>query len=282
MLRRTIILLIVLVLGLFAAMLVDVKTVQAQHPPNYWLGILVSPININCPSNSSYNSQLLTLNVTARSWFDPSKSNNTIIYSIDGKNNTAIGTQSTFVPVEAQITYPDGTTTTEVSQFGSYYLITGLAALPEMSQGSHYIKVYGKYVDVEDTKTVYFTVDTNPPTVSNVSLENKTYSQKDLSLNFTTDESNSWMGYSLDGQENVTIAGNTTLTGLIDGSHILVTYTNDTIGNTGTLTIKFTIAKPFSTVPVAVVSAVAVLEVAGLMVYFWKDTLRRDETGEKP
>jgi len=37
--------------------------------------------------------------------------------------------------------------------------------------------------------------------------------------------------YSLDGQQNVSIAGNTTLTGLSDGSHSLIVYADDLAGN---------------------------------------------------
>jgi hypothetical protein len=47
--------------------------------------------------------------------------------------------------------------------------------------------------------------------------------------------------YSLDGKANVTIAGNSTLTNLPDGSHSLVVYANDTAGNMGkSETIFFT------------------------------------------
>ena len=39
--------------------------------------------------------------------------------------------------------------------------------------------------------------------------------------------------YNLDGQENTTIAGNTTLTGLSEGTHNVVVYANDTSDNMG-------------------------------------------------
>jgi hypothetical protein len=41
------------------------------------------------------------------------------------------------------------------------------------------------------------------------------------------------MGYSLDDQSNITIAQNTTLTGLLDGTHRIIIYANDTFGNMG-------------------------------------------------
>ena len=40
------------------------------------------------------------------------------------------------------------------------------------------------------------------------------------------------MGYCLDSLANVTIAGNTTISGLSEGTHSLVVYANDTAGNT--------------------------------------------------
>jgi len=83
-----------------------------------------------------------------------------------------------------------------------------------------------------------------PPTISVVSPENKTYIIGNVSLTFTLSEPVSWIGYSLDGQANVTITGDTDLTGLSDGSHSLIVYAEDTAGNTGTSeTIYFSIAQ---------------------------------------
>ena len=82
---------------------------------------------------------------------------------------------------------------------------------------------------------------TAPPTISIVSPENKTYTVNNVSLTFTVSEPTSWIGYSLDEQANVTITGNTTLTGLFDGTHSLIVYAKDTAGNTGASeTIYFT------------------------------------------
>ena len=72
-----------------------------------------------------------------------------------------------------------------------------------------------------------------PPVITVLSPENKTYPVEDVPLTFTVSESTSWIGYSLDGQMNVTISGNTTIVGLSDGSHSLVVYAKDTAGNTG-------------------------------------------------
>jgi branched-chain amino acid transport system substrate-binding protein len=83
------------------------------------------------------------------------------------------------------------------------------------------------------TLTAIFMSDTTPPTISIVSPENKTYPVEDVPLTFTVGESTSWIGYSLDGQANTTIGGNTSLTSLLDGVHYVVVYANDTVGNIG-------------------------------------------------
>jgi hypothetical protein len=126
---------------------------------------------------------------------------------------------------------------------------------------------------ITSTSTVFFTVvDVNAPVISSLSVVNKTYSQNDLSLNFTVDESTSWMGYSLDGSANVTVTGNSTFSKLASGSHTLTVYANDTSGNMGASeTIYFTVAETFPTSLVATASGVSVAAIGlGLLVYFKK------------
>ncbi len=279
--RKTISLLGVFVLGLLTSLLIGAQTVQAQYTADGQGFILVSPINIISPSNSTYSSGLLTLNVTVKTFLNPNTSNVTLVYCIDGKTNTTIRTESTPVPIEVETTDANGTKTTGIS-IQSYYLITGWATLPEMPEGSHSITVYGKYEFPGsyhniglDNRTVYFTVnDGNPPIISNLSLENKTYNQNNLPLSFTTDEPTSWMGFCLDGKANATITENTNLTGLSAGSHTLTIYANDTVGNMGASeTIIFTVVKETEPLPttVIVVSAVSATVIgSGILVYFRK------------
>jgi hypothetical protein len=75
--------------------------------------------------------------------------------------------------------------------------------------------------------------DTEPPAICILSPENKTFAVNHVPLIFTVNESSSWMGYSLDDQPNVTITQNTTLTSLLDGTHRIIVYANDTFGNMG-------------------------------------------------
>jgi hypothetical protein len=118
--------------------------------------------------------------------------------------------------------------------------------------------------------TVCFAIDVTPPIISDLSVENKTYNQLDLPLDFMVNEPASWIGCSLDNEANVTLTGNTTLT-LKAGSHSLVLYASDMAGNMiASETIHFTITEPFpTTLVVASVLVVAVVAI-GLLVYFKK------------
>ena len=95
---------------------------------------------------------------------------------------------------------------------------------------------------------IVFTVDTTSPFVSVLSPKNKSYESTenllDVALNFTVNEPVSQLSYSLDGEENVTIAGNTTLANLQYGKHNVRVYATDNVGNTGaSKTIGFTIVE---------------------------------------
>jgi hypothetical protein len=150
--------------------------------------------------------------------------------------------------------------------------ISGNTTLTGLSDETHSLTVYAtdRFANTGSSEMVYFTVDTALPSISILSPENKTYDTTDTPLTFTVNETTSWMGYSLDGQANVTVTGNTTLTGLSDGSHRLKVHAKDTAGNTGASeTIYFSI-EPFPyTLVVAAIVLIAVIGV-GLLLYFVK------------
>ena len=174
---------------------------------------------------------------------------------------------------------------------GSYSCSLRLEGIPE---GNHIITVnatergYYYYVEggasreyygysISNISSVHFTVDT-VPIVSFLSFENTTIDVSDVPLNFTVNQAVSEITYCLDGQGNVTITGNTTLTGLPHGDHNVTVYATDETGNTGALqTITFTITKPkpqpeaFQTAPLAAASGALVAIVGvGLLVYLKK------------
>jgi N-acetylneuraminic acid mutarotase len=104
---------------------------------------------------------------------------------------------------------------------------------------------------------------TVPPEISIVSPENKTYTSSNVSLAFTVNKPALWVGYSLDSQDNVTITGNTTLSGLTNGSHNITVYAKDEFENTGASeTVTFTIAKETEAFPIRLTVAAAVVVAA--------------------
>jgi len=143
------------------------------------------------------------------------------------------------------------------------YALTGLGGLLPFGVGGDFW--LAKVAPTEYTPAVGVSIS---------SPENKTYSADGVPLTFTVSEFTSWIGYSLDGQMNMTITGNTTLHGLPDGTHSITVYANDTTGNVGAsemvyFTIETQQEEPFPTWIIAVIVIIAIFGVA-LLVYFTK------------
>ena len=112
-----------------------------------------------------------------------------------------------------------------------------------------------------------------PPKISLLSPVNQEFNESSVPLLFTVDKQAVWISYSLDGQDNITITGNTTIAGLSSGLHNVTVYAKDEFENMWVSeTVSFSVAEvPFPTALVAVAfiaSAVAVS--AALLVYFKK------------
>jgi len=165
------------------------------------------------------------------------------------------------------------------------------------AHGEHHDKDFGmRYSSHGSSGVIEFLIGNSPPpSVQIQSLKNTTSSEDDSQLALRVDgRTLSWVGYSLDGKENVTVnreglvqssvtprdkawTGNLTLTGLSSGSHSLVVYAKDEAGNTGaSATTEFTVAEetqaatfPTTWTATAIVVAVTVVSF-GLLVYFVK------------
>jgi hypothetical protein len=134
---------------------------------------------------------------------------------------------------------------------------------------------YGFSIDC--SSLVFFTIDTTPR-LWVLSIENKTYDKSSISLNFTVSEPVSQITYSLDGQGNMTIGGNTTLAGLNNGEHSLTVYAEDNAGNIGASeTVYFSVEVPAPSSTTVAVASGALIAVVGicLRVYF-----KRRKSGE--
>jgi hypothetical protein len=117
-----------------------------------------------------------------------------------------------------------------------------------------------------------FNLDPTIPAVSALSLENKTFVSPTVPLGFAVSDLVTQISYSLDGQDNVTIAGNTTLRGLSNGEHCITVYYADIVGNVGASeNAHFYVNVPF---PISLVVAVYGVSLAtvglALLVYFKK------------
>ena len=131
---------------------------------------------------------------------------------------------------------------------GRNVTITGNTTIT-VPDGKHNMTVYAADSNYNNgaSNTVYFSnfaVDTVRINLTVTSIQNTTYTSKDVPFSFTVGKAVSWTGYSLDGQANQTVQPNTTftLTGLSYGSHVLTVYAQDSIGLVEASTINFAIA----------------------------------------
>jgi len=231
-----------------------------------------SGVTLFSPLNQTYTSRYLNLNFSVGCGWGIKYS---LSYDLDGKYRG---------PMPFAIKNPE--------ELHVVYYGFGLVRLPKLSEGTHHLTVTLKtsensehikplYVD-----TVYFSVDSTPPDILLLSPENKTYTvaastTADIPLNFTCNERTSQLSYSLDGHENTTIAGNTTLTDLPIGTHNVTMYARDGAGNAGgSEAITFAVAlepesqaetESFSTTVLLAASGASIGFIGvGLMVYFKK------------
>jgi len=190
-------------------------------------------------------------------------------YSIDGKQNVTMPANDEYyelsrTPILNTLNF----------SFTLEYLSQGLHTLAVYAQGVyHYWNSSGDYFGnsvVGSSSQIGFYINNHvSPRIMNLSPSNETYQKTNVPLNFTVNEPTSWIGYSLDGKANVTIAGNTTLTALAYGEHILIIYANDTVGNMGaSKSVTFTVsAFPTATV-IAVSVVIATVVSIGIAVFY--------------
>ena len=109
---------------------------------------------------------------------------------------------------------------------------------------------------------------TDVVTISILSPQNQTYSKNRLSLTYDLTGDASWIGYSLDGQNNITLTEYTVnLTGLPNGSHTITIYANGTYPNPETSkTINFTINKEPDQLNTILIGALIVIAIAAVLV----------------
>jgi hypothetical protein len=243
---------------LFVSLAVVTRPAKTESTSSYPVVTILSP------TNGTYNSRNLNLNVTFVCGLGMRY---TLKYSLDGRKPEISIPWTVDNPSELHVIYQAFGSVTVFALGGGLHSVT----VNLVSEGFVTGPNPRSYSD-----TVWFTVDLTPPKISEVSVENKTYTTTDAPLNFTVNENTSGIMYSLDGNDNVTIAGNTTLTGLSTGPHNVTLYARDVAGNTGaSQTVTFAVVnesetEPFPVVLVAVALAAMLAVGVGLTVHFKK------------
>jgi hypothetical protein len=116
--------------------------------------------------------------------------------------------------------------------------------------------------------------DLTAPIVYVSTPKNGTYDTNDIPLTFTVNEPASLISYSLDGQAEVAISGNTTLSGLDVGTHNITIYAKDSAGNIGTSQmIQFTVAARFPTELIVISLAIVAIVAVSFLGYFKRQKL---------
>ena len=115
--------------------------------------------------------------------------------------------------------------------------------------------------------------DFQPPVVTISSPKSESYQTHEIPLIFTVSEY-SYLSYSLDGNDEVVITGNTTLSNLSFDSHNITVYARDAAGLVGkSFTIQFTVVAPFPTEMVLGGVTVAVIICICILIYFKRQSL---------
>ena len=164
----------------------------------------IPEISIISPTNTSYSNQEIWLNFTINELTD------WIGYSLD---------------------------------HGSNITISGNILL-NLTEGHHSIIIHANDTsgNMGHSNRIEFTIDKTSPSITILSPTNSTYGYQSIWLNYTVDEATSWVGYSLDSAPVVTISEPVMLNSISEGSHTIIVYAYDSVGNIGeSVTLQFTI-----------------------------------------
>jgi hypothetical protein len=224
-----------------ALSLQSVKITEANFymPPNN------ATFQITSPDWLTYGTTILCINFTVEhNLFLP------FGYILDGKPLVLVNTEMVSKVLLPQ-DYQAGN--------GPFYRYTdkGSAVLSNLTEGFHKLEIcafvsYTWTPDqvIDSSAIVCFTVNTLTPAINILSPTGLNYNTTSIPLTFTVTKTATTQ-YSLDGQTNVTINGNATITGLSFGSHTLIVYAEDTIGNRGkSQEVQFVINNQPSTSPI--------------------------------
>lgn len=225
--RKITVITAVFVLGLLTSLSAGVHTVNAQYTSvdvQVTYGSLAKPIYVN---------QRLEFTATCSGGAPPY----TYQWYTQLWPTWKPGMSYHLAPLGSEIAVPDATSSKFefVESTAGTYSIT-LRTIDSAGDSTYHAFLPGLWVFVLPLPT--------PPNISILNPENRTYTTNEIPLNSTVSKPAEWIGYSIDGQANITVSGNTTLTALPNGAHNLTVYANDTDGLLASGTIYFSIAVP--------------------------------------
>jgi hypothetical protein len=191
-----------------------------------------------------------------------------ILYSVDGSSNVTL----------TNLTRTDNVWF-DPNKVGSEFRATSI--LDNLAEGNHTLKVYSQDADGNEmSSSVEFTVDTHYkyPEIVILSPQNTTYASTEVPLTFTCDRQIWSADYILEGEGgHMSLSGNTTLTGLSNGTHTITVYVFTERGQANSQTVHFTVSpethqqtEPFPITLLLAVLIASVTVVIGLLVYFKK------------
>ncbi|MGC8885298.1 MAG: S8 family serine peptidase [Candidatus Nanoarchaeia archaeon] len=179
--------------------------------PVLWLVDSIVPINIIKPTNSTFGTK--------------------INFSIETDPNVI----SAIVSIDDSVNY----TLTNASQTLWYN-----DSVPDLSNGTHNATFY-IFSDINNSKTVYFTVSDEKPTINLIAPENNSNISPKTIINLSITDSNniSMVWYTLNNS-NYTIYSNTTNYSInpinwTKGYYDIIVWANNTLGNINNLSLRF-------------------------------------------
>lgn len=239
---------VVLTLFLVMTVLLSANLASADITIQPWDYVYKTPpiITVNLPFNNSilYAGSYL-LNITVKQptglWLIQSVNDGIVTkqmltgfgYVLDGK---VYGSFPTSSDLSSPINYFTNLTLVKGLHTLQVYANATGCVVSSIGWASQYFPITGW------SDTIYFE---SLPAEPSVVVQPLDVNGRSLSLNFTVDEPVTKITYSIDNQNNVSIAGNTTLTNLPYGSHNLTVYATNRAGDVGaSQAINFTISEP--------------------------------------
>jgi hypothetical protein len=246
--------------ALFVSLMAGVQTLEVAK------AFLLAPaVIIYSPAPILYTNASIPLSIVVRV-LNGSPEIVCVLYSLDGKANLTL----------TNLNRTDNVWFDPYKR-GSEFYVTSV--LENLAEGNHTLSVYSQDAyGNEMSSSVEFTVDTHYEILEIVVLspQNKTYAATEVPLTFTFNKQIWSADYILEGEGgHIPVSGNTTLTGLSNGTHTLTVYVI-TERESASQTVYFAVSpevqqqtEPFPTALVTIVSVASLSVVAmGVLVYF--------------